>query len=143
MLVPTNCDDCANCCRWFFKSQRPRIFEDEIDRIEKATGKKREEFTEKHKEDTILKFNDKFWCPFIDKQGKGGKCSIWEIKPAECSLYPVFCFSENGKVIGLDLNCPRMRENFEVDLKEIANKESLFRGKRPCLHFSRAILLKT
>jgi Fe-S-cluster containining protein len=138
------CGKCHNCCRQFFTSYRPKIFSEEINRIALVKNLKVEDFTQDYKGEKIIRFDENYWCPFIDKHHKTGKCTIWDIKPIECSLYPIFCFTEEGrKVIAIDLNCPLTKAGeFEVDVADILKHNRYFEQIRHCKKFSKAILLK-
>lgn len=142
IVINAKCDGkCHSCCRWFFKSQRPRLTEKELKDISEKTGLAIDDFTDLHKGDRILKFYENNWCKFIQADGK---CSIWIFKPQECSLYPIFAWQENGeKMIGIDLTCKSARYGLlEFSIDELLKQPHLFAHGRPAIHFSRAIVLK-
>ncbi|NYZ79820.1 YkgJ family cysteine cluster protein [Candidatus Micrarchaeota archaeon] len=117
-----SCLECGNecCCgETVFLSNNDRK------RIAKATG--RNDFYEGH---IIRKKNGK--CPFYKKM----KCSIHEIKPLDCRLYPLtFLIDEKGKPrLYLEMNCPKslpvnkpwvdsMRRVIEKEIKAWSEEE--------------------
>jgi uncharacterized protein len=80
-----DCKTCANCCR----EVRPSFSEEELARLARRLGMKREQFIERYLERTD-KLSENPWqtrttpCPFL----KDNLCSVYEDRPANCSEYP-------------------------------------------------------
>lgn len=78
-----NCLDCAACC----KNYSPRFKTPDIKRISRHLGLKESRFIEKYlnlDEDGDYVVNAKP-CPFL---GTDNRCSIYEIRPSDCSRFP-------------------------------------------------------
>jgi Fe-S-cluster containining protein len=78
-----NCLDCAACC----KNYSPRFKTPDIKRISKHLGMKESLFIH-----TYLKVDDEgdfvvqsSPCPFL---GQDNKCSVYEVRPSDCSRFP-------------------------------------------------------
>jgi uncharacterized protein len=81
----TDCLQCANCC----KTMTPTFTTKDIKRISAHFNQTPEEFTKKwlYKErGTGDMMNKKQPCQFLNL--KDNKCSIYEIRPADCSGFP-------------------------------------------------------
>jgi uncharacterized protein len=81
----TDCLHCANCC----KTMTPTFTTKDIKRISAHFNQTPEEFTKKwlYKErGTGDMMNKKQPCQFLNLQDN--KCSIYEIRPADCSGFP-------------------------------------------------------
>ena len=80
-----DCTTCANCCR----KMNPGFSEEEVNRVARRLGMKRQQFIETYLEPSE-EDSGKLWrthvtpCPFL----KDNLCSIYEDRPAECSGYP-------------------------------------------------------
>ncbi len=78
-----DCMQCANCC----KTMTPTFRKADVSRISKHLGMKPKEFIDKwlHKEeDTGDWVNNTQPCQFL----KDNKCSIYEVRPADCAEFP-------------------------------------------------------
>lgn len=78
-----NCLDCAACC----KNYSPRFKTPDIKRISKFVGQKESVFIEKYLRvdedgDFVVKSSP---CPFL---GADNFCSIYEVRPTDCSRFP-------------------------------------------------------
>jgi Fe-S-cluster containining protein len=79
-----DCTACANCCR----EVHPSFTEDDIVRLARRFGMKRQDFIEKYLEPAPDPDNE--WqtrtlpCPFLE----GNLCTIYEDRPAACQGYP-------------------------------------------------------
>lgn len=81
----TDCLSCANCC----KTMTPTFTKEDIKRISSHFKQTPQEFTEKwlYKErGTGDMMNKKQPCQFLNL--KDNKCSIYEIRPVDCSGFP-------------------------------------------------------
>lgn len=78
-----DCLNCARCC----KNISPRFKTPDIKRISKELGMKESAFIENYllldeDGDYVVKNSP---CPFLEKDNK---CSIYEVRPRDCSKYP-------------------------------------------------------
>lgn len=78
-----NCLDCANCC----KNYSPRFKGPDIKRISKHMGMKEGDFKNEYlvvdeDGDYVVKSKP---CPFL---GADNFCSIYEVRPSDCSRFP-------------------------------------------------------
>ena len=80
---------CGECC----KKMLVGLNERDIKRI-KSLGFKEEEFVSKdffNSKKSFLKKNEKGWCVFLSKDGKGKySCKIHKNRPEICRQYPFF-----------------------------------------------------
>lgn len=79
-----DCLSCANCC----KTMSPTFTKTDINRIAKHFKQTPEEFTQKwlYKDRIGDMLNKKEPCQFLNLQDN--KCSIYEIRPADCAGFP-------------------------------------------------------
>lgn len=81
----TDCLSCANCC----KTMTPTFTKEDIKRISAHFKQTPKEFTEKwlfKERGTGDMMNKKQPCQFLNL--KDNKCSIYEIRPVDCSGFP-------------------------------------------------------
>jgi hypothetical protein len=76
-----DCTKCANCC----KTVRPTMSDEEVDRLAKRLGARREEFIERYLEPTEEGSDNPWWmrstpCAFL----KDNRCTVYEDRPADC-----------------------------------------------------------
>lgn len=79
-----DCLSCANCC----KTMSPTFTKTDIKRISKHFGQTADEFTKQYlRKDRIGDMLNKVEpCQFLNL--KDNKCSIYEIRPVDCSGFP-------------------------------------------------------
>ena len=109
-----DCTTCANCCR----EMKPTFSEEEVDRVARRLGMKRQQFIETHLERSETDSENPWQtrttpCPFL----KNNLCSVYEDRPAECSGYPYlyqpdFVFRTMG-MIERTFTCPIVYEVME------------------------------
>jgi len=108
-----------NCCSKKFKGlsealiniDSSKFVQIQLDKeeVERIKNSGREDLLENKKGDYFLKLNDDYSCSaFID-----GKCSIYDIRPNVCKLYPYYFDPFCG--ICIDKNCPG---EFELDIPQ-------------------------
>jgi hypothetical protein len=80
----TDCLTCGNCC----KTMSPTYTHKDILRIAAYTGTTEKEFKEKwlEKDSSGDWLNKKLPCQFLDT--KTNKCTIYSVRPADCSGFP-------------------------------------------------------
>lgn len=88
---------CRACC---FDTRMP-LLEDDIARLEAATGRPRDAFTVHEEEGRPRLANKDGHCVFLDEDG----CSVYTDRPAGCRLYPLVLDPETGTGV-LDTDCP-------------------------------------
>jgi Fe-S-cluster containining protein len=108
------CTTCANCCR----EMKPTFSEEEVDRVARRLGMKRQQFIETYLEHSEADSENPWQtrttpCPFL----KNNLCSVYEDRPAECSGYPYlyqpdFVFRTMG-MIERTFTCPIVYEVME------------------------------
>lgn len=101
-----HCLDCANCCKTMTPTYKPK----DIKRIADHFGMTSKEFKDKwlyKEEDTGDWMNTSTPCQFL---GKDNKCSIYEIRPADCAGFPHHYHREfdlyNDTYVGNIDRCP-------------------------------------
>lgn len=102
-----DCTKCANCC----KSMTPTFTPADVKRISAHLGMKPSAFKEKYTsvddDNGDLVLSTPFPCPFL---GKNDKCTIYEVRPADCAEFPHFNkrqFHNHLEVTGTNLlYCP-------------------------------------
>ena len=79
-----DCLSCANCC----KTMSPTYTKSDINRISKHFSQTPKEFTKQwlHKDRAGDVLNKSLPCQFLNS--KDNKCSIYAIRPADCSGFP-------------------------------------------------------
>ena len=82
-MMPSNCTFCGLCC-----TLTVRLSENDIRRIEKGSGRKKEEFTVADSEGSPLLKREKGWCTFFKREDKLGICTIYESRPDNCRDFP-------------------------------------------------------
>lgn len=78
-----DCGQCAHCC----KTMTPTYTKEDVKRISGYAGMTRESYWKKYlmKDETGDIVHRKTPCHFLDKNNR---CSIYEIRPRDCRLYP-------------------------------------------------------
>jgi Fe-S-cluster containining protein len=118
-LVPSRrCFSCEVCCRFPEKDSflRPFFTREEIEAAIKA-GIAPEFFSDPEgcQIDIIpnpLLGAEGYICPCFNPEN--GHCKIYDVRPLDCQLYPVALMQDKqgqGVVIGLDTQCPYVREH--------------------------------
>lgn len=82
-MIPSNCTFCGLCCTLAVK-----LSEKEIKRIEKGSGRKRNEFTVADADGKPLLKREKGWCTFFKREGKIGICTVYDSRPDNCRDFP-------------------------------------------------------
>lgn len=114
-----DCLRCANCC----KTMRPKVTEEDVDRIAPHLGLTAGEFTRTYLEtdpDEPGMWMKSLPCPFL---GEDNRCKIYDVRPEDCRSFPHthkegFVFRTIGHAQNTE-NCPavfyiveRMRGRF-------------------------------
>lgn len=94
------CLRCNECCYFDNEDRGPILFEDELLRI--MTLARNRGFEVRYRELAIngvkvYRWLIKGYCPFYDKEGKS--CTIHEVKPLACKMYPLFYNPNTGEVL--------------------------------------------
>jgi len=128
------CDSCENCtkckdiCCYYKENEKecsPIFTKDDAEKIEKKLGKGF--FKQLNKEKTlfrlILKKSEKhknYICPFFNEKTK--KCTIYELRPLDCILFPFTFVRRNNQIYLGIINdkdmCPFMKDLTEKDIEE-------------------------
>lgn len=94
---PCTKNGCRACC---FDTRMP-LLEDDIQRLERVTGKTRDTFTVPDEDGPPRLANTQGHCVFLDEHG----CSVYDHRPAGCRLYPLVMDPETHTGV-LDPDCP-------------------------------------
>ena len=81
-MIPHNCTFCGLCC-----TLAVRLSSRDIKRIER-TGRKKEGFAVADSDGKPLLKRDKGWCIFLQREGKTGRCTIYDYRPGQCRDFP-------------------------------------------------------
>lgn len=108
--IPCETHSCSKCC---YDTEMP-LTEADIARIEKL-GHKRADFSVLDDEMVPQLRNDSGHCVFLVR----GKCSIYEVRPEGCRLYPLVWDRDSGKVVRDDF-CPYSKEFPKTPQQEAA-----------------------
>ena len=91
------CDKCGKCCNLKYVSEPPGVNIFEIRKIKKRTGMDEKQFTDAfirhYGSYRVLKYkpdkNEDMICMFLENKNNGAKtCSIYDIRPYWCRVYP-------------------------------------------------------
>ncbi|MBI3036977.1 YkgJ family cysteine cluster protein [Candidatus Woesearchaeota archaeon] len=82
-MIPENCTFCGLCC-----TLTVRLSERDIKRIEKGSGRKREDFVVADNDGKPLLKREKGWCTFFKREGRVGICTIYDSRPDNCRDFP-------------------------------------------------------
>ena len=82
-MIPSNCTFCGLCC-----TLAVRLSNKDIERIEKGSGRKRDEFTVADADGKPMLKREKGWCTFFKREGKAGVCAIYDSRPDNCRDFP-------------------------------------------------------
>ena len=124
-MMPENCTFCGLCC-----TLTVRLSEKDINRIEKGSGRKKEEFVVADNDGRPLLKREKGWCTFFKREGKTGICTIYDSRPDNCRGFPgkrlcdlgenpIYKYisknsEENKRIMQLLKNAPRAETTAEV-----------------------------
>ena len=113
------CDKCGRCCR----TESPiHVSPHELSRIAEYLRVSYEELKRRLK---LIPLRDGTYhligkpCPFL----KGNLCSIYEVRPEVCRLYParyIYARAVDGKPMSIDLECGVMKKLFAYKLAAAA-----------------------
>jgi len=126
------CDSCANCkicrdiCCYYGKNEQecsPIFTKENAEKIEKKFGKKIFKPFENSKRIFQLKLIKSkkpsiYICPFFDEETK--KCTIYNLRPLDCILFPFTLVRRNGKIyLGIvnEKMCPPMKNVTKEDIE--------------------------
>ncbi len=105
-IIPEGfCLKCRYCCRFAEKDSAwfPRLLKEESSLLEKVKSFR-----------PVKNSKDRnFLCPLLNLNDN--KCSIYDTRPFECSLYPFLLNRDTAMkkiFVALDLNCPFACQNF-------------------------------
>ncbi len=82
-MMPSNCTFCGLCC-----TLTVRLSRKDIERIEKGSSRKREEFAVADADGKPLLKRENGWCTFFKREGKIGVCTIYGSRPDNCRDFP-------------------------------------------------------
>jgi uncharacterized protein len=122
-----DCTTCANCC----KTVRPTLTDEEVERLSRRLGIKRQQCIDTYLEPTEAG-DENPWhtrttpCPFL----KDNRCNVYEDRPPDCRGYPYldepdFAFRTIA-MIERTFTCPIVYEVMEELKREVG-----FRRRRP------------
>lgn len=129
VLKKEKCKECKNCCVFYSSSrwEMPEVSRDNADEIRRFF-KCEDSVTEidgKYKMNGVLRENiceksEEYRCPALD-ENKG--CVLpSELKPIECSMWPVRVMNDNEKIyICLASSCHAADDNFKNDIISLLN----------------------
>jgi Fe-S-cluster containining protein len=102
------CIKCGKCCYLEYVNKPARLNTLNIKKIEKLTGKKSSEFTDRFPHGwsiyTVLRYipdqNGDKRCMFLQDNKDGTKtCSIYSVRPSFCKLYPTSDLCVSGREV--------------------------------------------
>lgn len=82
-MIPENCTFCGLCC-----TLTVRLSGKDIKRIEKGSGRRREEFAVADNDGKPLLKRENGWCTFFKREGNAGVCTIYGSRPGNCRDFP-------------------------------------------------------
>lgn len=133
VLTSEKCSACRNCCVFYEKSrwEMPSVEPENAEKIRKLLNDENAvcHESELYTMNSILRENvnagcEEYRCSALD-ENKG--CTLpAELKPAECSMWPVRIMNDDGKIfVTLAKGCHAVDEKFIGDIKKLLSDELL------------------
>jgi Fe-S-cluster containining protein len=116
------------CCSSRYLVQVP-VWDDEINRIARYTG--RIDFHERRGKERVLRTRPDGYCLFFDQ--RAGTCTIYEVRPFDCGMYPFDFYTAGGNNRWLLWDCAYSRQMDEDFIEaalvrfETHHRQALFR----------------
>jgi len=110
------CLSCEGCCRFQEPESlwRPKVALSEQEEFPRIFSN---ENIDQQKSIQTSNRNGNYVCFFFNPSAN--KCTIYEIRPFECQLYPFLLLkSEEELMLGVHLNCPYVQESCTTDIFE-------------------------
>jgi len=115
------CTQCGDCCRW---EGFVLLDDEDIKRLRNKENLSHIDFIAKFTRQ--IRIDGKYKMALVDKKGsneciylKGNKCSVYDIRPKQCSEYPI---KFDSKCEGFDVGEKNMKLKYEESVKNVNEK---------------------